>query len=248
MNDDLSFWLSDVPEIDRNRDEYIVLPSNGMITPINVVPNESADYSKLVNGREINVNQYLKSGVLVYPGTNSLGYGSVGNTVIFGHSSYFKNDTGRYKTHFQKIIELESGEEIWVYQKQEDASYKRFRYIVTTSYNTPSSDTSVLAAGIGKNLTLFTCTPIGGISGRWIVQAKYIDEEKQYLESVLFGANLTKEEKNTVKLFLDTLKGKSDIERKSILLKQFETLTSQKKKSPLQQYFLMQIAKSYHTL
>ncbi len=36
--DDISFWLGDLPKEDRTRDEYIVLPSNGMIAPINTVP------------------------------------------------------------------------------------------------------------------------------------------------------------------------------------------------------------------
>lgn len=61
VREDLSFWLTDVPEIDRDRDEYIVLPSNGMITPINAVPDATTDYSRLVSGREIEINKYLKS-------------------------------------------------------------------------------------------------------------------------------------------------------------------------------------------
>jgi hypothetical protein len=44
------------------------------------------------------------------------------------------------------------------------------------SYNTDDKNTSVLEPGFGKNLTLFTCTPIGGLSGRWIIETKFIDE------------------------------------------------------------------------
>ncbi len=33
----LTSYLENLPVMDRNRDEYIVLPSNGMITPINTV-------------------------------------------------------------------------------------------------------------------------------------------------------------------------------------------------------------------
>jgi LPXTG-site transpeptidase (sortase) family protein len=81
--------------------------------------------------------------------------------VIFGHSSYYKNDNGRYKTHFQKIIELEEGEEVWVYKKSENGEYIKYRYKTTKSYEVKANDVSVLDPGIGKNLTLFTCTPIG---------------------------------------------------------------------------------------
>lgn len=71
IKDDLSFWLSDVPKVDQSRDEYIVLPSNGMVVPITTAPKESDVYKKLISGREGNINTYLKSGVLIYPGTNS---------------------------------------------------------------------------------------------------------------------------------------------------------------------------------
>lgn len=133
---------------------------------------------------------------MLYPGTHNSGYGSIGNTVIFGHSSYFKSDSGRYKTHFQKIIELEAGEEIWIYQRQDDGTYRRYRYVTTASYDTKPTDVSVLDPGIGKNLTLFTCTPIGNITGRWIVKAKYIDEEKITLETTLYGTSLSSTEKS----------------------------------------------------
>jgi sortase (surface protein transpeptidase) len=89
-----------------------------MITPVNTLATGSSDYTRLVNGREIDVNPYLRDGVMVYPGTQSGGYGTVGNTVIFGHSSYYASDSGRYKTHFQKIIELDPDDEVWVYQRQ----------------------------------------------------------------------------------------------------------------------------------
>jgi hypothetical protein len=42
-----------------------------MITPINTVPQGNSDYNRLVSGREIDVNKYLKTGVMTYPGTNN---------------------------------------------------------------------------------------------------------------------------------------------------------------------------------
>lgn len=75
---------------------------------------------------------------------------------------------------------------MWIYKKQDDGSYKRYRYAVTESYEIKPTDVKILDPGIGKNLTLFTCTPIGGISGRWLIQGKYIDEEKLQIESDLY--------------------------------------------------------------
>lgn len=49
VSDNLSFWLSDLPKEDHKREEYIVIPSNGMITPINTVVESTSDYTKLVN-------------------------------------------------------------------------------------------------------------------------------------------------------------------------------------------------------
>jgi hypothetical protein len=92
-DDSLDSYLKNLPIEDQYRDEYVVLPSNGMITPINTLEKDLPDYKKLISGREIDVNKYLKTGVMTYPGTNSNGYGGVGNPVIFGHSSYYKNDS-----------------------------------------------------------------------------------------------------------------------------------------------------------
>jgi hypothetical protein len=72
---DLFSYLSNLPEVDRARDAYIVLPSNGMIAPINTVPKNTTDYTRLVSGREIDVNKYLKTGVVTYPGTDTGGFG-----------------------------------------------------------------------------------------------------------------------------------------------------------------------------
>jgi uncharacterized repeat protein (TIGR01451 family) len=241
----LRSYLSNLPETDRNRDEYIVLPSNGMITPINSVPENTSDYTKLVSGREINVNTHLKTGVMTYPGTNNGGYGSIGNTVIFGHSSYFASDDGRYKTHFQKIIELEAGEEVWVFQKRSNGEYQKYRYIVESSYDTKSTDTSVLSAGVGKNLTLFTCTPIGGIAGRWIVKAKYIDEEKQTLEKVLYGNSMTATEKKTIDTFFQSLRKKSASAQRLLILSQYDRV-AQDERTVGNTYFLYKLAKAYN--
>jgi uncharacterized repeat protein (TIGR01451 family) len=242
--DTLESYLENLPKEDRSRDEYIVTPSNGMITPINTVQDGTSDYKKLVSGREIDVNKYLKTGVVTYPGTNNTWFWGIGNTVIFGHSSYWKSDSGRYKTHFQKIIELEEGEEIWVYKKQWDGSYKRYRYVATESYEVKPSDVSILDPGIGKNLTLFTCTPIGGITGRWVIQAKYLDEEKISLENKLYGKLLTSTQNKEIKTYFQSLKSLSINEKKSNLEKKYFAVSTEKH-TAFTEYFLMQIAKIY---
>ena len=106
-----------MPEQDRYADTYLVLPSNGLVMPINTVQTGSQDETALLNGENIDFNKYLRNGALEYPGTSTNDYGQIGNKVIFGHSSYFAHDHGRYKTHFQKIIELNAGEQVRIFRK-----------------------------------------------------------------------------------------------------------------------------------
>ncbi len=181
---------------------------------------------------------------MTYPGTNTNGFGSVGNTVIFGHSSYWKYDSGRYKTHFQKIVELEPGEEVWVYQRLADGSYRRYRYTTESSYETKADDVSVLAPGIGKNLTLFTCTPIGGITGRWIVKAKYIDEEKSALEIDLLGRALSSSEKKKIDSEITSMTTLSNESRKSTILARYQEVSALSE-TPVTHYFKMRLAVEY---
>jgi sortase (surface protein transpeptidase) len=47
-----------------------------------------------------------------------------------------------------------------VFKKQSNGTYKRFVYIVQKAENISPSQVDILNPGIGKNLTLFTCTPI----------------------------------------------------------------------------------------
>ncbi len=176
-NTEISHWTQVLVEEDRNANKYVVVPSNGLVMPINEFAENSADFDTMINGREWNIMPALRTGALEYPGASTKGYWEVWNKVVFAHSSYFAAQEGRYKTHFQKIIELDRGEEVWVYEKQSNGTYERFAYEVNASYNTDDEDTSVLLPWEWKNLTLFTCTPIWWIDGRWIIKAKFIEDK-----------------------------------------------------------------------
>jgi LPXTG-site transpeptidase (sortase) family protein len=165
---DIAAWTKNLPETDRNRERYVVIPVAGIISPVNDIPESSSDFNTLISGKEIKVNPHLKTGVARYP--NSALPGSPGNLVIFWHSSYLNNDDGRYKTIFQTLIGMPSGTEVWVYEKRGQGMYERYRYRVDMSYNTKPTDVWVLEPGNGENITLITCTPIGDLSGRWVVK------------------------------------------------------------------------------
>ena len=143
------------------------------------------EMTKALNGESFDYDTPLQTGAIHYPGTQMPG--ESGNSVIFAHSSYYTNDGGRYKTIFGKIIELDAGEEVWVYKKNSAGEYDRMRFVVEVSKEISPTDVEILLPRAGKNLSLFTCTPIGGITGRWYVSARLVEDSA----SMLPGATLS---------------------------------------------------------
>ena len=58
----------------------------------------------------------LKQGVVLYPGSNIPGQGY---SIIIGHSSQYPWQSGRYKSVFSLLSELQIGDKIYVYWEQE---------------------------------------------------------------------------------------------------------------------------------
>ena len=221
-NSDINYWKQVLPKVDQNRDEYVVIPSNWLVIPVNRIPKNTTDFNKMVSWKEIHVNDYLKTWAMEYP--NSWELGKPGNKVIFGHSSYWKNDDGRYKTHFGKIIELDKWEEVWVYKKAENGEFKRYRYKVTNSYNTKPTDVWVLKPIQNSTLTMFTCTPIWGIAGRWIIKANYIwDEVKKekikQLQEELYWKNISYKYRKAIYNFISKINKIDSEKREEIIVK-----------------------------
>lgn len=168
----ITFWWEAVPDIDRFKKEYLVIPSNGLVIPINTARNNLSSASWLSDWRDIDYNKYLETGALKFYSDTE--YGAFGNTIIFGHSSFWKNKPWRYKTHFQKIIALDINEEIWIFKRLDDGNYKRYIYNTQKTYNTsPENIEILLNTRQTKKLTLFTCTPIWGVSWRRVIEAYY---------------------------------------------------------------------------
>lgn len=175
-NTDLSYWLQVLDEDEKNLDQYIVIPSNGLVMPIINVDENDPAYNNFLNGITEHFYKYASNGAVELPGYKANNFGENGNKVIGGHSSWWRNDA-RYKTHFQKLIGMETEKEVWVYQKNGNWEYTRFVYLTTESYNTKDTDTTILDQTEDSQITLFTCTPIGWDLGRWIVKAKFLYKE-----------------------------------------------------------------------
>lgn len=216
---DISYWKNEVLPYaeDRAADEYIVLPTLWLIAPLNYVPTTSQDYQDIVkDGTQIkdfsyqwwsNYLEYLNGGVMQYPGTLPIGLSAgtnreyTGNTVIFGYSSYWKSNEGKYDTIFWLLPTLDVWEEVWVFTRKNNPTgdYELRRHSIEKSYNTSANDTQILTQEWfdTPHLTLFTCTPIWGIAGRWIVQGKLIEEQTQTQQNTQQNTNTTNTQTNT---------------------------------------------------
>ncbi|MDC0506241.1 sortase [Candidatus Gracilibacteria bacterium] len=163
-SEDIASWLRVLPfPGDRNEETYVVLPKLGVISPI----QKPADH---VTHKNFNYNKLLESGVALYPNRDGE-LGSWGNSVIFGHSSYFKSRPGRYKTIFSVLPLLNKGDQIWLYKK-ELGKYRLYKYHVLHSYETHPYDGFVTKSSSRKIMTLFTCTDIGTRDKRWLIKAE----------------------------------------------------------------------------
>jgi sortase A len=107
----------------------------------------------------------LEEGVAHFAGTALPG--QRGNVFIFGHSEYYPNKPGNYKTVFIHLDRLKIGEQIIIKSEK-----KEYRYNVISKKIISPKDTSVLAQSLDFRLTLMTCWPPGTTSKRLIIIAK----------------------------------------------------------------------------
>jgi sortase (surface protein transpeptidase) len=179
----LAYWTALLPEQDRAGDLYIVMPTLGMISPVILVPEDSADYLAMQGGGEIDINKYLVDGVMHYPWTPLPN--QEGNIVIFGHSNFYSAQPGRYKTIFADIMNMDAiaEDEIRLYWKNEHQRYDLYKYRIEKSYETAPTDVAILEPQGGKELTVFACT--NGLAWRWILRAKQLADEEILVTSAM---------------------------------------------------------------
>ncbi len=119
----------------------------------------------------------LDKSLIQYPGTALPG--QVGAPVIFGHSvlPQFYNPSvknpRRYNSIFSKIMNLKTGDKIYVTQDNVKYTYK-----VTRKDNVKPEDTFILEQRFDvKYLKLVTCTPAGTYIARGVVTAELMGAE-----------------------------------------------------------------------
>lgn len=171
-----SYWL-DVLPYDQYKDEdlYMVIPQLGLITPIIDIPEWSGDEALMTQWQNININKYLNNGVIEY--VKSVDPGYYGKRIDFGHSNFFANGAGDFKTIFANLMWLDAGDQVWYYQRNDGGTYDLYKYDITSSYPTDPSDVSALERdGTWADALVFGC--YHGLDGRWMVEASYIGTPK----------------------------------------------------------------------
>jgi LPXTG-site transpeptidase (sortase) family protein len=140
----------------------IFIPAIGIDAPI--IDITAASESKIKHG---DFNQELYSWVVKYPSTPEPG--SHGNTLIFGHTSFYRWKQNPYGEIFAKIYQLNTGDEIKVARQGQMYTYEIIASIVTSPNKV---DAEYLKYTDGEYITLMWCYPVGSDSRRWLIIAK----------------------------------------------------------------------------
>lgn len=151
---DLSYRVHEVLpfEEDKKADMYLVYPLHGIVVPI-LQPTQD-DRERIRTNEPFNHFTYLERWALHYYG-NSPDKQS-GNMVVAAHSSFKKEDSGRYKTIFQALPISRAGEHIFVYIKNDTWTYDLYDYIIEVSFETDKYNVSILEAENDDDYTLTT--------------------------------------------------------------------------------------------
>lgn len=167
----LAYWVKKVLPYsqDRNKSAYLVYPKAGIVVPV-LNPSQT-DATLIKQWKAFNHYPYLENGALHYFGIWPSAW--AGNMSIAAHSSYVKQDTGRYKTVFQALVITNPGDTVWYFEKNSKWTFDRYEYEVLQSYETDKNNVSILwYDGDGKSyLTTYWCYPIWSNAKRWVNKA-----------------------------------------------------------------------------
>jgi len=177
-------WLNILPnESDRTYNEYLVIPWIGVVVPVIYTPTADPRYKDIAQGRNLDVNEFLKQWVHQYPGTSLPG--QEGNALIGGHSNFFKNQSTDFTTIFAQLPMLDVNDQVWYYKRNTDQSRVRYVYQVARSYETSADDAKVFeATSKWSQITLYTCVPIGTSDKRWIVRTQLLFSQTLYYPTI----------------------------------------------------------------
>jgi len=110
----------------------------------------------------------LKQGVVLYPGYDIPGKGY---SIIIGHSSQYPWDSGRYKSVFSLLNQLEQGDKIYVFWNQKPLVFEvRDKNIFLPWPKGTESTETIFPPSDEITLVLQSCWPVGVASKRVAVK------------------------------------------------------------------------------
>lgn len=164
QNKDYDFSYSLIPPGNR-----IFIPAIWVDAPIVDINFVSED--KLKHG---DFSSELYSGVVKYPSTPEPWH--KGNSLIFGHTSYYRWKKNPYWEVFAKMFELKKWDEIKIARKWQLYVYE----IVDSKVVKPTEvDATYMQYTNWEYLTLMGCYPVWSDTRRWLIIAKRKNVEKK---------------------------------------------------------------------
>jgi sortase A len=106
----------------------------------------------------------IDAGPAHWPGTAA--FGSWGNTVLAGHRT-------THSAPFRRVGELVAGDQIML-----SDTTGTYTYRVTGIDVVPRTDFSIVDQSPGRNLTIFTCHPLGSSAERLVVHAELVSSPR----------------------------------------------------------------------
>ncbi len=166
---DLDYRIKTLPyDLDKSAAWYVVYPKTWVTVPL--VRPDTNDVEKIKVWEIFNHYKYLEDGALHYVWDAPDQW--IWNMVLAVHSSYLKNDPGRYKTAGQVAPLSTIGDKVFVYLADTKWQYTLYIYTIKRSEEIPETAVDILKQDVTeKSLTLFTCYPIGTADARRVNQA-----------------------------------------------------------------------------
>jgi LPXTG-site transpeptidase (sortase) family protein len=114
------------------------------------------------------IYEELKKGVVLYPGSSIPGQGY---SVIIGHSSQYPWESGKYRTVFALLNELQPGDKIYVFWEQKPLVFEVKDKQIFIPWPQGSGTTETIFPPSNEpTLILQSCWPVGAASKRVAVK------------------------------------------------------------------------------
>jgi LPXTG-site transpeptidase (sortase) family protein len=158
----LSDRLQVLPTPQDHISEYIVIKSIGMIVPVTTPSKVSTDFFT-----DDDTYDLFSQGAVIHPQNANQWI------IIAGHTSDYKKHPGNYKTIFQALALVKSGDLVDIYTTT--PTYTKRTYQIFKTSVVDNKETSLLQNIPSDQLILYGCYPFGSTAQRIIVSARLVE-------------------------------------------------------------------------